>query len=205
MSRVLPWLRDNIGSQPARAVPAFWQYVFHVLAVYAVANYCMPWLSWVIYERVPPTLLHRPTNISVSQFFSHLMIFSVLCGLPAGAVNARLFPHPVVRFVWIVPVSVLALAFTFMAPGMYPTMILQSEFGKAFHYFFGGGFDIPANFLNFRQAVRDGVDVREVLRGLTQLRYTVPAYVGVAYSVGAWLSTSLAISRPKPGISNSHS
>jgi hypothetical protein len=205
MSRILPWLRENVGSQPARPVSAFWQYVFHVLAVYAVAEYCMPWLSWVIYEKVLPTLLHTPLNIGVSQFFSHLMIYSALCGLLAGTVNAKLFPHPVVRFVWVVPVVVLILAFVFMAPGMYPTMILQSDFGKAFHYFFGGGFDIPANFLNFRQAAREGVDVRDVLRGLIQLRYAVPAYVGVAYSFGAWLSINLGTARPRLGISDSHS
>jgi hypothetical protein len=205
MSRILPWLQENVGSQPARPVSAFWQYVLHVLAVYAIAEYCMPWLSWVIYEKVLPTLLHTPPNIGVSQFFSYLMIYSALCGLLAGTVNAKLFPHHVVRFVWVVPVLVLIFAFVFMAPGMYPTMILQSDFGKAFHYFFGGGFDIPANFVNFRQAAREGVDVRDVLRGHTQLRYAAPAYVGVAYSFGAWLSINLGTARPTLGISDSHS
>jgi hypothetical protein len=28
-------------------------------------------------------------------------------------------------------------------PGMYPTMIFDSNFSEAFHYYFGGQFNIP--------------------------------------------------------------
>jgi hypothetical protein len=92
--------------------------------------------------------------------------------------------------VWAVPVAVLVITFVLDAPGMYPTMILGSDFKEAFHYYFGGGFHFP-EYSNYGELLRHLSGNFDIIRGYTQLRVAVPAYVGVAYSIGAWGSLCL--------------
>jgi hypothetical protein len=196
MSRFSSWIRGEIRSQTASPASAAAQYIIHIVIVYAVAGYCLPWLAWAIHDAVIPALLHQTPKESTWQFFfSNLLGFSLVCGLLAGFLNATILSHPIVRFVWVVPFALLALAFVFTAPGVYPTMILQSDFGEAFHYTFGGGFNIPHSYSTYRELWTGFSETRDLLRGLYQFRVTVPAYTGVAYSFGAWLSIRLRKAR----------
>lgn len=99
-------------------------------------------------------------------------------GLVAGFLNAKLFRHGVVRFVWMAPAIVLAFAFGFYAP---------SNFREAFHYYFGGQFIIPKYSSDSGLQRNMFGNLGEVLRGTSQLRVTVPAYVA---SRIAWESCS---------------
>lgn len=59
---------------------------------------------------------------------------------------------------------------------------------EAFHCYFGGQFIIP-EYSSYSDLQRNMLgNLREVLRGTSQLRITVPAYVGVAYILGALFS-----------------
>ncbi len=183
MSRFVSWFREQSDPGVSHHVCAFWQAILHVGAIYGIARYCTPRLEEWAYNTIVPMLLGRSPSISSWQFFfSHLFAFSFVPGLIGGFVNAKLFRDPIVRFAWAIPVAVLALVFVFEGPGIYPTMILDSDFRKAFHYFFGGDFVIP----------------NDMIRGWYQFRFAVPAYAGVAYSLGAWLSICVKTPRPKP-------
>lgn len=200
MSRVLWWFRREIGSQTSSPVSGAWQYVVHLLVVYGGARYCMPWLAWQLHDHVFPALLHqRPTISTLQFFFSNLLGFSVVCGLLAGFLNSRFLLHPAVRFVWALPFVILVVAFLFKAPGMYPTMIFQSDFGTAFHYAFGGGFKIPRDFHTRRELWRAFAENPDMKRGYFQFQYAVPAYTAIAYSFGALLSFRLTnVRSPEP-------
>jgi len=192
MARFVSWIRKEIGLEAGGPVPAIWQYVFHLIVIYAVARYCVLWLAWGLHDYIFPVLLrHGPKVSSFEFFFSNLIDFSVICGLLAGFINGNFMRHPVVRFTWAVPVLILVLAFLFKVPGVYPTMIFQSDFGAAFHYAFGGGFKIPHDFRTRRELWAAFSENPDMLRGYFQFRYAAPAYASVAYSLGALLSTHL--------------
>jgi hypothetical protein len=175
---------STIRTSPAR------QGIFHVAAVYAVALVFIPALVGLLYGSLVQFLVgHRLGGNPLQFLFSHLLVLSVLPGFIAGFVNARLFNRAIVRFVWLVPFAVLLYRFVFTAPGIYPTMLWDSDFRQAFHYFFGGGFKIVGEWRNYRELRTLFLqNMGDLLRGYTQYRWTVPAYVGVAYSLGASLS-----------------
>jgi hypothetical protein len=93
-------------------------------------------------------------------------------------INAK-FRHKAAQYIWIVPVVMLALQFIFHGPGMYPAMLGDSDFRKAFHFFFGRG--LPTDVTNWRA---------DWYRVYAQVRFTVPAYGALAYSFGAFLGTN---------------
>ncbi len=95
-----------------------------------------------MYGRVLLFLLgHRLAGNPFQFFFSHLLVLSFFPGFAAGFANAKLFHNKVVRFTGVVPVIVLLLS-VLTGPGMYPTMLWESDFRQAFHFFFGGGINI---------------------------------------------------------------
>jgi ABC-type arginine/histidine transport system permease subunit len=157
-----------------------WQAILHLAVVYAVARLCTPWLITVTHDAIIPLVTGRPPRINLQFFYSHLFAFSSVPGLIAGFLNAKLFHHMVVRFVWIAPVIVLVIAFVFYAP---------ENFREAFHYYFGGQFNIPEYSTYTELQRKMFVNLPEVTRGTTQLRISVPAYAGVAYSLGALFSS----------------
>ena len=165
------------------------QGILHVAAIYILARLFTPWLLDVTFSRVLPLILGHTLGGNPFQFFfSHLLAFSFLPGLIAGFVNATLFGNRVIRFVWLVPVAVLLFLFVFIGPGMYPTMLWDSDFRQAFHYFFGAGFRIVGEYHNYRDLpTLMSQNMKDFLRGYAQLRVAVPAYVGVGYSLGAGL------------------
>jgi hypothetical protein len=144
----------------------------------------------VAYGKALPFLLGHRLGENPFQFaFSHLLPFSLVPGFAAGFVSAKLFRNGVVRFVWLVPVVLLFFLFVFDCPGMYPTMLWESDFRQAFHYFFGGGFNVVGEYHNYRDLpTLMAQNTGDFVRGYAQLRVTVPAFVGVAYCIGAWLS-----------------
>lgn len=185
----IPAIKKGVNLQEAGKISAVWQFVFHVIVIYASVEYCVPWLTWEIYHHVPTVLWHDPEQANFWQFFfSNLMTISFVCGLSAGLVNARFLSHPIVRLVWVFPAVILIIAFLFTAPGIYPTMILQSDFGMAFHYAFGGGFKIPYEIHTYRDLWKAFIEIPDLMRGYYQLRFTAPACAGIAYSFGAHLS-----------------
>ena len=179
---------DEVSTRTSTGLESgVWQAILHLAVVYAIARYCTPWLLTVTHDTIIPLATGRPPRINLQFFYSHLFAFSFVPGLVAGFLNSKLLRHRVVRFVWIVPVIVLTFAFVFYGPSMYPT-ISESSFREAFHYYFGGKFSIP-EYSSYAELQRNRFEnIREVLRGIGQFRISVPAYVGVAYSLGASLS-----------------
>jgi len=190
MKEFLRSLQSFIGTESTGRESLTKQGIFHVVAVYGVARGCFPALINLACGSVAQFFPGHRLGGNPFQFaFSHLLVLSVVPGLIAGFVNARLFNRGIVRFVWLVPFVVLLFRFVFTAPGMYPTMLWDSDFGKAFHYFFGAGFNIVGE-CHTHQDMRTLIlkNINEFVRGYSQYRWTAPAYVGAAYSIGASLS-----------------
>lgn len=190
MRNLVSKLQRSLSSTDSGWFSAAWQGILHVAAIYILARLFTPWLLDVTFSRVLPLLLGHPLGGNPFQFFfSHLLAFSFMPGLIAGFVIARLFGNRVIRFVWLVPVAVLLFLFVFTGPGMYPTMLWESDFRQAFHYFFGAGFRIVGEYHKYRDLpALMSQNLNDFFRGYAQLRVTVPAYVGVAYSLGGLLS-----------------
>lgn len=189
MKNLVSRLQKSLSSADFGWFAAAWQGILHVAAIYILARLFTPWSLDVTFSRVLPFLGHPLGGNPFQFFFSHLLAFSFMPGLIVGFVNAKLFGNRVIHFVWLVPVAVLLFLFVFTGPGMYPTMLWESDFRQAFHYFFGAGFRIIGEFHNFRDfptLMRQNMS--DFFRGYVQLRVTVPAYVGVAYSLGGLLS-----------------
>jgi hypothetical protein len=156
--------------------------MLHLATVYAIARICVPWLIGLTHDRILPIVTGRTPKISLQFMYSHLLAFSIVLGLVAGFFNSKLFRHRIVRLVWVVPVVLLSVAFVFHGPGMYPTtMILDSNFKESAHFLFGWNFHVP-DYNNYSE-LRKGILANggEIFRGTAQMRYTVPAYVGMAY------------------------
>jgi hypothetical protein len=192
MRQLLNWFRETYSKPATGPKAGIWQGILHLAAVYAIARICTPWLIELTHNMILPLLTGRAARISPQFLYSHLFTFSFVPGLIAGFLNAKLFNHGIVRYVWVIPVVLLFVTFVFFGPGMYPTMILESNFKEAVHFFFGGHFNIP-EYSTYSELQQDwSNNIREILRGNAQLRHTVPAYVGVAYSLGAWFSLYLS-------------
>jgi hypothetical protein len=161
-----------------------WQVLWfplHVAAVYAITNFCTPWLAgWTRGTLLP--LLQHPTSSSSFEFlFSHVLAFSFVPAFAAGLINAR-FKHRVAQFVWLVPTVILAYKFlTFPNPSVF-----QSQFSAAFHQYFGGGFLIP-EFRDWHEFWAIVGSNSDTTRGRAQLDFTAPFYAGIGYSVAAWM------------------
>jgi len=154
------------------------RFVLHLIILYEVVRLSTGFLPTLAYTGVRWHTGGMWERFGPLQLlFSYLMVFSLIPAFVAGLViNARL-RHEAAAWVWIVPLVVLILWFLFMGPDIYPTMLWQSDFPKAFRYFFGRGLRIGADASGFG----------DFFRAYTQLRCTVPAYAGAAYSVGALL------------------
>jgi hypothetical protein len=161
-----------------------WQIVWfllHVAVVYAIVNFCTPWLAGWTRGRLLPLIQRRTPSSSQFEFlFSHLLAFSFVPAFLAALVNAR-FKHRVAQFVWLVPTAILAYKLaTFPAPS-----VLQNQLSAAFHQYFGGGFLIG----EFRgwDDLRSLYSNPDMTRGMAQMTFTAPFYAGVGYSAAAWI------------------
>ncbi len=163
------------------------QFLLHLAVVYLLANFVVAWLSAQFHNLILP-LLGMPSSQSRFAFaFNHLLLFSVLCGLAAGIVAAT-YRHRAAQFVWIVPVIILAYKFL-----TFPAGLFQDRFALAFHHYLAGGFLIP-EFHTFQDVFMGWNSDYE--RGLDQVQFTVPVYVGLAYGVGSWAGARLGIRFP---------
>ncbi len=197
MRNLPPTFQKWLGTANSGHLSAVWQGTLHVAAIYFIARLCIPWLSDIFYGRALQFLPgHRMGGNPLQFLFSHLLLLSLPSGFVAGFVNTKLLRSKVVYFSWLVPVVVLSLRFVITGPGMYLTMIWQSDFRQAFHYFFGGDFNIVGEYQSYRDLAKIMTlqNIGDIMRGSAQLRATATAYLGVAYTVGAWLS--LRLKRP---------
>ena len=153
----------------------------HVAAVYAITNFCTPWLAgWTRGTLLP--LLQHPTSSSSFEFlFSHLLAFSFVPAFAAGLINAR-FKHRVASFVWLVPTVILAYKFLTFSPHT----VFDNQFSAAFHQYFRGGFLI-AEFRDWHSFWATVGSNSDMTRGMTQLNFTAPFYAGIGYSAAAWI------------------
>ena len=191
MRQLLDWLKETYSKPATGYKSAVWQGLLHLAAVYAIARICTPWLLEVTHDDILPLLTGRPARVGFHFFFAHQFAFSIVPGLIAGFLNARLLHHGIARLAWVIPVLVLAIVFVFTAPGMYPTMIFQSDFRGAIHWFFGGDSRLP-EYATYPELWKDKPNVIVMLGMYRQFRLVVPVYVGVAYSFGACLSLYLS-------------
>jgi hypothetical protein len=135
MRQLLNWFRETYSKPATGPKAGIWQGILHLAAVYAIARICTPWLIELTHNMILPLLTGRAARISPQFLYSHLFTFSFVPGLIAGFLNAKLFNHGIVRYVWVIPVVLLFVTFVFFGPGMYPTMILESNFKEAVHFF----------------------------------------------------------------------
>jgi hypothetical protein len=161
------------------------RYAVHVFIAYQLASFTVYVVDWSVAR------LHAQNDqllfaTSSMQFLvSHLVLLSFVPAFVVGLVINAKFRHEVAQDVWIVPVAILAVAFLF-GPGMYPTMLWDSDFRGTFHYFFGGGFHL----VDFRKHENYLNGLREWERAWAQIRDTMPAYEAIGYSLGALLGMS---------------
>lgn len=164
-------------------------FFLHLAMVYAIVNFCTPWLAGWTRGRLLPLLQRRTPSSSQFEFLSsHLLAFSFVPAFLTALVNAR-FKHRVAQFVWLVPTAILAYKFaTFPAPS-----VLQNQLSAAFHQYFGGGFLIG----EFRSwdDLRSLYSNPDMTRCMAQFFYTAPFYAGVGYSVGAWIGCRTELHR----------
>ena len=168
----------------ARQLPILLQGILHIAAIYVVARTFVPWL------------VDKRANDSLQYFASHMFLFGLIAGIATGFVNGRLWRHSIVRFVWIIPVFLLALAIVFSGPGVYPTMPFQSDWGEAFRFYLAPVSGIPSGRLT-QQDLANFAFAVPLRRVYLQLHLVLPAIVGVSYSLGAWLSGLLKIPIPE--------
>lgn len=175
-----------MGGYVALAWSAF-RFLLHLSAVYLVAHFCVAWIAGQMYRSLLP-LLQAPTRESSFEFlFNHAMFVSVFCGLVAGIVTSR-YSHREALLVWIVPSLVLAYRFV-----TFPSTVFESHSAIAFHHYFGGGFVIP-EFHSYKQMFESWS--ADMTRGLDQMQFTVPAYVGISYSIGGWIAKRFGLGIP---------
>jgi hypothetical protein len=127
---------------------------------------------------------HFRTSGLFQFFFSHLPMLVSLPAFFAGLmINAR-FRHKVASYVWILPVAILAVAFLF-GPGMYPTMLWDSDLPASFCPFFGSEIQLEARGNGSRS-----FPPADWLHAYDQLTFSMPAYTAIVYSLGASLGMS---------------
>jgi hypothetical protein len=161
------------------------RYLFHLFIVYLLVRGTIFSVSEVAY-RLNLWITKGQFRVTglLQFFFSHLPILVIIPGFLAGLmVNAR-FRHKVASYAWILPVAILAVAFLF-GPGMYPTMLWDSDFSASFRHFFGSSFHLePKN-----DAIKN-FPLVDWLRAVAQLTFSMPAFTAIAYSIGASLGMS---------------
>jgi hypothetical protein len=175
----------QVSSQSGPAENASgWQvlwFLLHVAAVYAITNFCTPWLAGWTRGTILPLVQHPTSSSSFEFLFSNLLAFSFAPAFAVGLINAR-FKHRVAQFVWLVPTIILAYKFLiFPAPSVF-----HSQFSAAFHQYFGGGFLIP-EFRDWHEFWTIVGSNSDMTRGRAQLDFTAPFYAGIGYSVAAWI------------------
>lgn len=184
------------GNIPPRERPTLrtgggWQILWFLLnlaAVYAIVEFCTPWLAgWTRGTLLP--LLEHPTSSGRFEFlFSHILAFSFIPAFLAGLINAR-FKHKAAQFVWLVPTAILAYKFvTFPAPSAF-----QSQFPAALHQYFGGGFVVPE--YHSWEEFWSIASSHDMTRGMAQLKFTAGFYAGVGYSLAAWIGRRTELNR----------
>ena len=154
------------------------RYVVHLIILYDVFGFSITLLPILVYMAVYGlTRGINPTPRQEMQFIiSHLISFSVIPAFVVGLLINAKFRHKAAEYIWIIPVVLLAYEFFFHGPGIYPTMLGDSDFPRALHYFFGGG--LPTDLTS--------VDA-DLSRVFIQIWFTMPVYGAIAYSVGAFL------------------
>lgn len=161
------------------------RYLFHLLIVYLLVRGTIFSVSETAYKAdLWINKSHFKTAGFFQFFFSHLPILVIIPAFLAGLmINAR-FRHKVASYTWILPAAILAVAFLF-GPGMYPTMLWDSDFSASFRHFFGSEFQFEA-----RGGGNRIFPLSDWLRAYDQLLFSMPAYTAIAYSLGASLGMS---------------
>jgi hypothetical protein len=163
------------------------QFLLHLAIIYLLAKFVVAWIAGIIYNVILP---HIGTPSSDSRFgfaFNHILLCSVLCGVLSGVLLAR-YNHGAACFVWIVPAGILAYKFATFQSGVF-----EDHFAVAFHHYFAGGFLVP-EFHSYRQMFQGWNS--ELARGIDQLLFTAPVYVGIAYGAAGWMCARLEIRPP---------
>jgi hypothetical protein len=163
--------------------------LLHLAVVYLIAKTCVAWLAGQIHDFWLP-LLQTPSTESSFQFlFAHLLPLSIFSGSVGGLVTSG-YRHSAARYVWIVPVAVLAYKFA-----AFPSGVFESHFHAASQHYFAGGFLI-GEFHNYRELFQIVGSSHDATRGLDQLEVTAPAYVAISYSGTNWIAMRLNLRLP---------
>jgi len=148
-------------------------------AVYLIVQFVTPWLAAWTYSIL--SLFMHSSEGRFQFMFSHLFALSFVPAFFFGLAIAQL-RHRTAELVWIIPTAILAYKFaTFPPPSVF-----QSSLHAAFHQYFGGGFVIP-DARNFDDLFAFSANY-DMMRGMTQQRFTAPFYGGIGYSLAAWIT-----------------
>jgi hypothetical protein len=163
------------------------QFLLHLAIIYVLAKFVVAWIAGIIYGVILPHI-GMPSNDSRFGFsFNHILLCSVLCGFLSGVLLAR-YNQGAAWLVWIVPAGILAYRFA-----TFPSTLFENHFAVAFHHYFAGGFLIP-EFHSYREMFQGWNS--ELARGIDQLLFAAPVYVGVAYGAAGWTCARLGIRPP---------
>jgi len=163
------------------------QFLLHLAIIYLVAKFVVAWIAGIIYNVLLPNVGMPSSDSRFGFGFNHLLLCSVLCGFLSGVLLAR-YDHGAARFVWIVPAGILAYKFA-----TFPSGLFEDHFAVAFHHYFAGGFLIP-EFRSYREMFQGWNS--ELARGIDQLLFAAPVYVGIAYGAAGWICARLGIRPP---------
>jgi hypothetical protein len=153
------------------------RYGIHLIILYEVVTFSTNSLPHLLYKaRLLATHGTFVPQHELAFAFSNLLAFSVIPAFLVGFILNAKFRHEVAEYIWVVPVAILGFEFIFNGPGMYPTMLGNSDFPKAFQFFFGGGLSTDLTHPN-----------ADWVRVYAQITFTMPAYASLAYSLGAFL------------------
>jgi len=195
MLRVFSWFGRQRAQVSARTLPIILQGLIHLAVVYYVARSTVEWVLYFVHDDLLIWLHHPSTAGTIQYYAAHEFAASIPVGLIVGLISARFLRSRVSRYVWIVPVLILALAIVFAGPGVYPTMPFRSDWSEAFRYYFSGGFSLPAR-LTWQDLASLTVGPQFVRFG-AQFRVVVPAIVGISYAFGAIIATYVRLPLPE--------
>ena len=140
------------------------------------------WFVWIL-----PLLRISPAMPRGDYWLQHLELVSIIPALFFGALVARYFER-LASWAWVVPTMILSYKLlTFTNPNV--SVLASADRWYGFSYYFVIQQHMPA----FSRSL--GLTGSDPVRVAEQLNVTVPFYSGIAYSIGALLTTHSAIER----------
>jgi hypothetical protein len=147
------------------------RFSLQVLLIYGISRFLTPALLLGVIR-----IFH--IKASWCFFYTVVLPMAAALGMLAGIFSLRRTIREA-RYVWLLPLFILLVAFLFVSPGIYATILWESELTPALAFWFGPIFH------TFSSGHHPSLDLG---RAYWQTRVTAPAYAGAMYSLGACIA-----------------